>query len=154
MRQRITLLEPERKELFYEFPDNYEVEMDKKGKVKNWIARQLFALLGKVAYTKRKSRTDEKIQYNEASIDEQEIVEGLFKHIQNVEEVTYGRPDRIVMGPRQLDLMDNEIITQPFSFTIQSPLRAYYQNERVEFAGIQAQVVPWIDGIFVLPEVR
>lgn len=158
MHHEIKISMPIMEQRFEPVKNTYEIHEKRlpgwRGKVLGWGQSLAWWLLNKVADVNVHAVPRQYVHYNTVSFEEQDILKPLFEHIHDIESVMGKDVDRIVLGPRQLDEINMDAMTYPFHFQIQDLNEAMYRGERFTFKGYTVQMIPWLDGILVIPKLR
>lgn len=132
--------------------DTYSIRYQK-GKFKRSMGEFLFKLLSKIATVDLYSKPMENVKVERITIDYQEIEKMLWEHIESIRCIHNKDCRMIVLGHRQMRELGNELNSpMQFNFPYSYSSNSVYDNERLEFAGIEVSVVPWIDGVFAIPK--
>lgn len=125
----------------------------KGGKIKQFLGRKAFELLSRIANVEQYNQVHKRIEVERVQIDYREIEKMLFEHMDSIRCIYNKECRMIVMGYKQMKRLGNEAhvpLTLRFPYDYDS--NSIYNNKLLNFAGIEVKVVPWIDGIFAIPE--
>lgn len=132
-------------------PDKYQY--DPKGRWP-WLQRACFWVLKKLGAFA--SFSEEHIQ--RVDIDLDKLVEAVMRNRADVEMLYRKRAKYLVVGADKFYELSVSVQPHYMTFTVphQFNARVGYNNRPMPqmFAGLQVIVVPWIDGMFVLPELE
>jgi len=132
--------------------DTYTIKY-KEGKFNGVLGKMLFKLLSKVSNVKHYSESSKKIAVEKVKIDYTEIEKMIFEHMESVRCIYNKQCRMIVMGYSQMVKLGNEINSpMTISFPHGYKSSSFYDSQPLNFAGIEVVIVPWIDGIFVIPK--
>jgi hypothetical protein len=132
---------------------NPNVFSPQKGKGYWWIQRLCFWLLEKIgAY-----HFDDKVSIKQFTIDFDDIVEAVVKQEQLVYQISRERPRYLVLGHaqyRKLMGATESMMMFQARFPENFNARIYPKEYQGMFQGMELLLIPWIDGMFVLPELK
>lgn len=86
------------------------------------------------------------IEYETTVIDFTSIIDGLHQHIHEVRRTTALDPKYLIIGREEYYKLSGQIMKDyPYSF-------GPYPHDQLDILGLQVVIVPWIDGLFCLPD--
>jgi hypothetical protein len=102
---------------------------------------------------------DVSLSYSRVSVRIDDIVDCVFKHVSNIESVFFRKPKIMLIGVAQwYDIVrqGNEKVPGLIRFDIPTDYRATISppEYRAVFSGMHVFVIPWIDGVVLLPELE
>ncbi len=123
----------------------------KGGKVRRYIGRLLEKALHKVSdvspYFEEKTITE----VERVTVDFTEVEKAIFDNVTNVRRLNE-EPFMVLMGGEQFHMLESNMRSVSFRFPHDYRSNTYYGNEPIQFAGLEVKIVPWMDGILVVPK--
>lgn len=112
-----------------------------------WLQRACFYVLRKL----RAYYADTKINFDRIAIDEEKFIDNVFKQQHELVRAFGKTPKRILMGAADYRKLMGELHSPDHHFAFNS---GYYVNDyrgRETFIGLEVEVVPWMEGVIVMP---
>lgn len=112
-----------------------------------WLQKICIFILGKL----KCHYWGETVTLQEIEVNPKKFIEIFFSEISNIQSVFHMKPTRIIMGAKNYaELMSDKEFLNYFHF------RTEYKYciggiRRTEIVGLKVEIVPWLDGIIVLP---
>lgn len=128
-------------------PDVYEFTP---GQGWTWLQRICFWILKKIGA----NHYDTKVDIKRVEINLNELTDAVLRQAAEVYERENKKPAYLIIGRKQEMELTRQASNHLFMFHVPHTYRANVSSRHYEniFAGMKVVVVPWIDGIFVLPE--
>lgn len=114
-----------------------------------WLQKILFAILKKL----HAEAYEDRIKYSRVAVDTKDIAESICRNARDAELIWNQRAKYVVMGPCAFSQLARE--GNSGNQFLDFPITVQMGNGRIfRPLGLRIVVVPWIDGVFVMPELE
>ena len=116
-----------------------------------WLQKICFWVLGKLSAYQR----FDKAEYDYVEFVYDDIVRAIIDHKDMLELVFHQRPEYLVMGRDEFfKLANTETFSSPYAIMFPPDYQTARVNQPKMFAGLKILVVPWMEGMIVLPKIE
>lgn len=123
-------------------------------KAREWLHVWCFDMLKTIGSVRPHYKRIDIIQYDRIELDLPHFEQQLFKSQVAIELIFNKRCDTVIMGRKQIlgyrDAVHNRYMQ--FQFPMDYESHTKWNNQPVELSGLKVKIVPWFDGVLLLPK--
>lgn len=126
--------------------DTFKFRADKKH---HWLQKACLNILQRIGC----NATETTVKIERLDIQPKTLIEKLIRDKEQHLNFCRWEPERVCMGPKEFNELTGERFSSNYSLTMRVPVE-FYQDGRPKVLGLRITVIPWMEGMLVVPAER